>query len=60
MNERTPPSPALRIFETVAQPHDLRLTEWVYICDRCGERMEERKCKIVCGNCGLTRDCSDP
>jgi hypothetical protein len=35
-------------------------SEWVYICDRCGERMEERKCKIVCGNCGACRDCSDP
>jgi hypothetical protein len=34
--------------------------EWVHICERCGERMEERKCKITCTNCGLTRDCSDP
>jgi len=22
--------------------------------------MEERKCKIVCGNCGFYHDCSDP
>jgi hypothetical protein len=36
------------------------LTEWVHICERCGERMEERKCKITCGNCGMSRDCSDP
>jgi ribosomal protein L37E len=35
-------------------------TEWVHICERCGERMEERKCKIICGNCGFARDCSDP
>lgn len=35
-------------------------TEWVHICDRCGERREERQCKIVCLNCGMTRDCSDP
>lgn len=35
-------------------------SEWVYICDRCGEQMEERKCKIVCRNCGMARDCSDP
>jgi ribosomal protein L37E len=35
-------------------------TEWIHICERCGERMEERKCKILCGNCGFARDCSDP
>src|SRR4029453_8384341 len=35
-------------------------TEWVHICERCGERMEERKCKIICNNCGTLRDCSDP
>ena len=34
--------------------------EWIHICERCGERMEERKCKIVCTNCGFIRDCSDP
>jgi hypothetical protein len=34
--------------------------QWVHICERCGERMEERQCKIICLNCGLTRDCSDP
>jgi len=32
----------------------------VYLCDRCGAPMEERKCKIICGNCGAYRDCSDP
>jgi hypothetical protein len=34
--------------------------EWVHVCERCGERMSERQCKIVCGNCGYLRDCSDP
>ena len=34
--------------------------EWVYVCERCGERMEERQCKILCPNCGHMRDCSDP
>ena len=29
-------------------------------CDVCGGRMVERKCKILCLNCGYTRDCSDP
>jgi hypothetical protein len=47
MDERTP-SP-----EGVA-------SEWEYLCDRCGERMEERQCKIVCLNCGMARDCGDP
>jgi hypothetical protein len=34
--------------------------EWVHLCERCGERMEERQCKIICHNCGHMRDCSDP
>jgi exosome complex RNA-binding protein Csl4 len=32
----------------------------VYVCDRCGEPLEERQCQIVCRNCGMVRDCSDP
>jgi hypothetical protein len=32
----------------------------LHVCERCGERMDERQCKIVCGNCGYVRDCSDP
>jgi ribosomal protein L37E len=31
-----------------------------HTCERCGERMTESHCKIVCGNCGYSRDCSDP
>src|SRR4030095_2231820 len=34
-----------------------RVEEWVHICERCGERMEERKCKIICPNCFYCRDC---
>jgi hypothetical protein len=34
--------------------------EWRHVCERCGEPMEEQKCKIVCPNCGYLRDCSDP
>jgi len=30
------------------------------ICDICGTVMLERNCKILCPNCGYTRDCSDP
>ncbi len=29
-------------------------------CEICGQRMSERHCKLVCPNCGYTRDCSDP
>ena len=29
-------------------------------CDICGGQMVERQCKIICLNCGFTRDCSDP
>ncbi len=31
----------------------------IYICDRCGARMVERQCKVVCPNCGSRMDCSD-
>ena len=39
----------------LASPHTSE-----HVCERCGEAMEERKCKIICGNCGYYRDCSDP
>ena len=29
-------------------------------CWVCGTTMREIQCKIVCPNCGYTRDCSDP
>jgi len=29
-------------------------------CEICGSQMVERHCKIICPNCGYTRDCSDP
>jgi hypothetical protein len=29
-------------------------------CEICGAPVIERHCKIVCLNCGYTRDCSDP
>ncbi|HEU4367554.1 MAG TPA: hypothetical protein VFV05_04900 [Methylomirabilota bacterium] len=43
-----------------AAPRRMPGNELVYVCERCGERMEERQCKIVCRNCGYWRDCSDP
>jgi hypothetical protein len=36
------------------------VVEWIHMCERCGEQMEEQKCKIVCLNCGFLRDCADP
>jgi predicted metal-dependent hydrolase len=31
----------------------------VWICDRCGTKMEEKNCKVTCPNCGNRFDCSD-
>ena len=31
------------------------------LCDICGSIMEyTASCRIICPNCGFTRDCSDP
>jgi hypothetical protein len=30
-----------------------------YVCDRCGNEMYERNCKVTCPNCGNRFDCSD-
>ena len=32
----------------------------VSLCDVCGGPTHELHCKIICRNCGYTRDCSDP
>ena len=37
-----------------------RMNQDQLTCDICGARMIERQCKILCPNCGYTRDCSDP
>jgi predicted metal-dependent hydrolase len=31
----------------------------VYLCDRCGNKMHEKNCKVTCSNCGNRFDCSD-
>jgi hypothetical protein len=36
------------------------VTEYTYRCERCGARMVEQKCKIMCTNCGSYHDCGDP
>lgn len=37
--------------------------EWsekrIWICDRCGNQMREKSCKVSCPNCGNRFDCSD-
>jgi hypothetical protein len=35
-------------------------TEADRVCWVCGGRTAYRQCKIICTNCGFTRDCSDP
>ena len=29
-------------------------------CEICGHPFQEHSCKVICRNCGFTRDCSDP
>ncbi|XGI84150.1 hypothetical protein ACEU6E_02560 [Halorutilales archaeon Cl-col2-1] len=29
-------------------------------CPTCGEDLRTRHCKILCPNCGVVADCSDP
>lgn len=29
-------------------------------CDNCGYEVYSHACKLVCPNCGMRRDCSDP
>ena len=31
----------------------------VWRCDCCGFQMVERRCKVICPNCGARWDCSD-
>lgn len=39
---------------------EVPITEDRNVCDICGGAMIERHCKLICVNCGYTRDCSDP
>lgn len=29
-------------------------------CPNCDIKLKKRNCKIVCSNCGVLADCSDP
>jgi hypothetical protein len=48
--------------EEVAVPADQRHSPAAETprCDLCGGVMVEHHCKLICLNCGYTRDCSDP
>jgi hypothetical protein len=35
-------------------------SERVFHCDLCGTAMLNLHCKLICEQCGYTRDCSDP
>lgn len=41
-------------------PYTPRVVPAEHHCERCGTRMYDHHCKIVCPNCGYKRDCSDP
>lgn len=43
-----------------AGPVEMPAQSQVYRCDVCGNEMGEIHCKIICPQCGYTRDCSDP
>jgi rubrerythrin len=47
-----------RVYYTIQR--DMAQDAPVHRCWVCGAIMREIKCKIVCPNCGYTRDCSDP
>jgi rubrerythrin len=38
----------------------MRIEPDVHRCDVCGSRMRDIHCKLICPQCGYTRDCSDP
>jgi hypothetical protein len=43
----------------MARPAGTSVPDRVFLCDRCGTKMIERQCKIICPNCGSCIDCSD-
>lgn len=45
--------------EGTRNAHDEVAARHVYICDRCGCKMFEANCKVICPNCGSRYDCSD-
>src|SRR5438270_413436 len=49
MEPRPSPSPTI---VRATNPPSSSGAQWVHHCERCGEQMEERQCKIVCNNCG--------
>jgi rubrerythrin len=60
--ERDAPSKWLKRAAHLAYYNPTRMAQdpIVHSCWVCGAIMREIKCKIVCPQCGYTRDCSDP
>jgi len=58
--EPTPPRNAVSATAASDSLQDLRVANNVDACDLCGGATIEIKCKVICQNCGYTRDCSDP
>lgn len=48
----------LNLIEDVID-EEIETSSYCQVCDICGSECEEMHCKIVCGNCGFMRDCSD-
>jgi len=46
--------------EPAAAPPARPGTAAVPVCDLCGYPIRELHCKLICDQCGYTRDCSDP
>ncbi len=46
-----------RTSRTSAKPADVHY--WQY-CGNCGTKLEGRKCKLICPQCGFYHSCSEP
>jgi hypothetical protein len=53
------PEPPSAVAARITRPVDPSPPARTYACDRCGTRMVEWQCKIICPNCGCRFDCSD-
>ena len=45
---------------TVLKASPAPSSETMEACDVCGAPTYEIRCKVICKQCGYTRDCSDP
>jgi len=47
------------LFKPIRWDQGIRKQKQAYVCDRCGNEMYEKNCKVTCLNCGNRFDCSD-